>query len=121
MIHLQSNPVDKKCNLLRQTEMFFLKVLRIYNEKHSDFTKLKSLKTEELKTNKKELKHIKRNISNQTASVFDYSTSIYLDKELDLMFCATKSHGDNNSVTDSWSYTLIDIFSEIQLFVNNLQ
>ena len=119
--YLHSNPMDKKCHLMRQAEIFLLEVLRIYSEKRSNFTKLKSLKAEQLKTNEKEFTHLKQNISDQIAIVLDYSTKLLLDKELDLIFGATKNYDKNNSLVDSWSSTLIDIFSEIQLFVEDLQ
>ena len=121
VIYLQSNPMDKKSHLTRQGEMFLIEVLRIYREKLSIFTKLKSFKAEQLKTNEKELKNLKQNISSQIDSVLNYSTKIFLDKELDLMFGATENYNKNNSLTDSWNFILIDIFSEIQLFVSDLQ
>ena len=101
--------------------MFLLEVLKTYHEKHSKFTKLKSFKAEQLKTNKEQLENIKRNISNQFAGVVDYSTKILLNKELDEIFGADGNTENENSLTDSWNSTLIDTFSEMQLLVNDMQ
>ena len=119
--NMQPNQMDKKCHLIRQAEMFLLEVLKTYHEKHSKFTKLKSFKAEQLKTNKEQLENIKRNISNQFAGVVDYSTKILLNKELDEIFGADGNTENDNSLTDSWNSTLIDTFSEMQLLVNDMQ
>ena len=116
----QPNQMDKKCHLTRQAEMFLLEVLKTYHEKHSNFTKLKSFKSEKLKTNAEELTYLKQNISNQFAGVVDYSTKILLNKELDEIFGAKVNNEKDEFLTDSWNSTLIGTFSELQLLVKDM-
>ena len=117
---LKPNLMDGKCMSIQRAEIFLLEVLETFKDKIENFSEIESLKTEQIRVNFG-LRQVKENISTQLSEMLNESARILLNKELNEIFEIKFSNQMQNSLTNSWNFTLIEIILSLQSFVDDLQ
>ena len=117
---LKPNLMDEKCMSIQRAEIFLLEVLETFKDKIENFSEIESLKMEQIRVNFG-LRQVKENISTQLSEILNESARILLNKELNEIFEIKFSNQMQNSLTNSWNFTLIEIILSLQSFVDDLQ